>query len=640
MNEIDYQNELRRLIELYGEQGAELYLAELAGYEKIPPTIEEFIESEYYCGSFLGKNLYPTWKTVLKEIYPNRFTSPYLQICVTGGVGLGKSTMCLVGVLYDLCKLLHLKNPHETFQMIPSDPIVVAFMNTTLKLADSNLVGQFKEWIRSSPFFSEQAGKIKQKKPSTILFPHNIQLVFGSRGTHMLGKAIVSGLLSELNYQGEHQKIQAYQQYEMVYRRQESRFKRGEGFIVPGRLWLDSSKSDETGFLEQHLKRAQLDAHSLIVSKAIWEIMGPAGKVQYSGKTFKVFVGDINRDPIILTEDCSHYNISESLVLNVPIEYYQSFDQDIYGALRDIAGVSTWSSFKFMPQAHKVREALTIINPCQKMEVELDFDDKDDKLIDYVDVSALSKKHPYFVHFDLGLKHDRTGVALTRSMGEVQVDRATATLETQLTQDLVYQTDLVLAVVPHPGKEVPIYKLKNFIVNLGYAGVSIGAVSADGYQSKNLLQDLQVLGTPTETVSVDRERDAYDLWKQAALEGRYTGPNHPILEREFLELLDLGSKGIDHPKIEGQFNKVDRPSKDLADAVVGSMWLCSQKSTGSKAVIGLHALVKHMAKSQTKPYNARDALKEAMKAAALEDRRKAWAGGTSYWNCYNKSSIW
>lgn len=575
---------IEQLIDEYGDDAIEA-LAILAGYEKIPPTIDEFLDNEHYAGKFLGDRLYPEWRSVLRQVYPDPLYSPFLEIAATGSIGTGKSTMCLAGLLYDLCRLLHLKSPHDTFQLIDSTSIVVALMNTTRDLADSVLYAQLMDWIKTSPFFQEQKKKVSD--PRKEFLPHKIDVFSGSSGAHALGRAVVSGCLSELNFQGQRKKDQAYQSYVQVKRRMESRFMRGEGLATPGRLWLDSSKNDETGFLENHIKGMETDPNALVVCKAVWEVLGPAGKVDYCGKTFPVFIGSQTRDPLILTAKGSSLRIPDNLILQVPIEYLQSFEQDIYGALRDIAGVSTWSSHKFFPKRGQLIKQLTIPNAATKEIVELSFMGGD-RLIDYIDLSRVRKDYPHFIHFDIGLKKDRTGIGGTFSPGGVNVDRFNpTTLEHDIHQDLLYHTDIALGVVAAPGSEVPIYKLKNFIIDLQHAGVHIGGVSADGFQSVNLLQDLKVLGIErSEYISTDKDRNNCDLWKQATFEGRWSGPGHSTLEKEVLELLDLGDK-IDHPPKEGYKGK-EPPSKDIFDGVVGSTVMCHKHSV-RKVVTGAMA---------------------------------------------------
>jgi len=179
MENIDLIAALNQIGKEHGDEGLLKKLADEAGYAAVPPTIDEFLDNPYYAGNFLGKNLYPPWREELRLIFPDPFNCLYLQICTTGSIGIGKSTACLAGMLYDLCRLLYLKDPHKTFQLISSTQIVIAFMNTTLKTADSVLFGQFRDWIKQSPFFQEQLAKVKQKKNSnSIYLPHNIYIWF------------------------------------------------------------------------------------------------------------------------------------------------------------------------------------------------------------------------------------------------------------------------------------------------------------------------------------------------------------------------------------------------------------------------------------------------------------------------------
>jgi hypothetical protein len=87
-----------------------------------------------------------------------------------------------------------------------------------------------------------------------------------------------------------------------------------------------------------------------------------------------------------------------------------------------------------------------------------------------------------------------------------------------------------------------------------------------------MMQRLTAKGMPVEYVSVDKKREPYDTWRMTLLERRWKGPAHSILEKEIKELIDIGHK-IEHPE-ENATNKseADKPSKDLCDAIVGSLW--------------------------------------------------------------------
>lgn len=506
------------------------------------------------------------------------------------------SSLCRAGMLYDLCRLLYLTDPHEQFDLISSDKIIIAFVNTTKGLSKSNDYAQFIEWIGASPFFQQQRDLVPDPKIGRTkdLLPHKINAIAGSRAHDAYGKAIVMALLSELNFQGEHVKNQAYENYEHISRRMHSRYGRaGKGFMTPGRLWMDSSKSDETGFLENHILKMQHEPTVRLISYPIWDVLGRAGKEKYTGKKFHVFVGDSTRDPFILEGPQSSMGLPDSKVVACPVEYRHFFERNLFGALRDYAGQSTWSSAKFVTQLALLRQQLDLPQLSYKEIIDIDPDNPDDHIIRYIDWEALPKDIPYYIHIDYGKSRDRTGIALTRSVGTMQVPRLDDYRQSVMANDLKFETNLALAVIPKPGKEVIMSRLKQFIVDLGKRGVPIAGFSMDGYQSTMLLQDIGEMRIPSDEVSTDKSREPYDYWKDSLVEYRWHGPaphrgkthDEYLVFREFSQLLDLIKK-IDHP-VPTSDRSADIPSKDVTDAIVGSIFNCKLKSTGVKAGLAL-----------------------------------------------------
>lgn len=47
--------------------------AQLIGMRQLPPSIDEFIEDDYFIGSTTdnGKAIYPKWREFLRELYPD-----------------------------------------------------------------------------------------------------------------------------------------------------------------------------------------------------------------------------------------------------------------------------------------------------------------------------------------------------------------------------------------------------------------------------------------------------------------------------------------------------------------------------------------------------------------------------------------
>lgn len=548
----------------HGAQVTLRAIALMAGYEEPPPTVEQFIDDQHFLGDFLGQSIFPIWRAALKEVYPNQFHSPYADIILTGGIGLGKSTMALAGLAYDLVKVLHLSNPHKSYQLIKSTKIAFALINATQSLAQGVLYDQLMDWIFNSPYF-----KMQMKKSSGLtLFPNKVNIITGSRFTSFIGMAIPGAIMSEANFQTKVHG-QAEENYNAIIARRESRFKgyHSKFGSYPGRIWIDSSKTDTASFIDEIvIKKRQDDPTLKIYDYALWEAQGH--KLGLSGKTFKVFAGDETKDPKIFESWDSHIGYDEARIIDVPVEFKQKFESDIFIALKDLAGISTQGAHKFISAPDRLHDAYLRENPVTKQVISLDFYSLEDRLINFIDFTRIKDdSRPRFVHIDLGLVHDKTGIAFTRIDGVTTIEYTDqVTGQYVVERKPVYYTDFVMAIESKPGQEVPIYKIKNLLIELRGRGYPIAVVSTDGYQSTNLRQDLNLEGFETELLSVDRTMDPYIEFKNSILEGRWNGVKHPILSDELRGLERSGGK-VDH---------VPGASKDISDAVCGSIWLAKK----------------------------------------------------------------
>ena len=554
--------EKQRLIELY---------AYLEGYISPPVDIITFIEDEYYLGKLLKGRIYPIWRNALKKIFPNPFYSPYVEVVFTGAIGLGKTTIARIGLMYDLYKLLLLRDPHKKFNLIKSDMIVIALFNATLDLAEDVLYEPFKNLISSSDFFQSMLDIDPRRKTKEIKFKNNIGIVVGSRFSHALGMAVFGGLLDEANF-SDKVKDQVYNSYTAILRRMQSRFFQ-RGGKVPGHLYLVSSKKSASDFLEIHIENSKGKKGFVVFDYPVWEVKKHMGL--YSGKTFKVFIGDDSMDPFIIDENTKlPSNIDSSRIINIPIEYRDDFEKDIYNSLRDIAGVSVGSTFRLFKSKEVIIKQAVVTNPVNQEIIRLDFYNPEDTILDKMNIDYLRNpidKHiPRFVHIDLALTKDRVGIAATyvKEYREV-VRRNPVTMEMIKYREPVTITEFVIYIEALPSQEIPFYKIRDFIISLVKIGYPVAKVTLDGYQSIDMKQQLNVqYGIDTEIISVDKTKDPYLSFKSAILEGRAYIPNHPLLIKELIHLEERDKK-VDHPE---KFPDNTRGSKDGADAVVGSYW--------------------------------------------------------------------
>lgn len=575
---------LDKLSTAYGQGEAMNVLAKMAGYEEAPPTIDQFIRDPEFFGPSLvdpsdgSLRLYPVWQSALSEIYPNPYYSPYIEIVLTGSIGIGKSTVSLVGSGYDICKLTYLKHPQRFFNLLDSTIIEYSFLNATKALSFGVLMSQFLEMLENSPYFKRLMNQQPRFNKRSI-FPKGINVGSGSRSSDVLGKATVGAILSELNFQTKVGN-QAKDNFDAIMRRMKSRFEDAGG-TVPGHVWMDSSKTDVNSFIEDYINTSiEVGSTSIrVFDYPVWVVKAHTGK--YSKKTFKVFIGDQSRDPFILEKPLDAVGIDDSKIIDVPMNLMKEFKSDIHKSLQDIAGVSCQALFKFIPSMEKINQCLARPNPVHSVEIKLDFFDRAEKLLKFVDLDKiLNESKPRFIHIDIGITGDRLGLASTGMAGLLtQTKLHPVTMEKYYIDEPVYVTDFVLFIKAKPGQEIPIYKIREFLIDLKSLGYPIEVVSTDGYQSTNLRQDLLINGIKSEYISVDRTKDPYNKLKQAILEGRYHGVDNPILRKEFEELIEFPSK-IDHPSKAGA-------SKDGADAIAGSVWNLFQHMTTSNPNIGM-----------------------------------------------------
>ena len=466
-------------------------------------------------------------------------------------------------MMYDICRVLCLENPQNYYGVLPSTRIVFATVNITVKQAKDVLYEQLISWIMESSFFRSFLNKNKNKKATDALFINRIDIMLASRAEQTTGRAILGAILDEANFQSV-VKDQAARNYGSILRRVESRFL-GKGGSLPGHMILSSSKSDESGWLQGHIVEVKENPHVLIKECPIWEAKKDEGI--YSGQTFQVFIGDDTRDPFVVKDQDNIKDVDPQSIIKVPIEYYGSFDGDIFKSLQEIAGCGTFAAKKFIPSVELIKECQIRPNPVTKEVIELSFSDQSDQLINYILFDKLSKdRRPRFIHIDLGITNDRTGIASLYHAGTVSIRRFDPdTLTYMMVREPIFFIDFILYVKGKGGDAVAIGKIKSLLQHLRTKNYPIGGVSMDGFQSVYFLQELMTIGFETEKVSTDLTKEPYAYLKNAILESRLNGVEHPILHHELSNLIDVGKK-IDHPSPD------DKYSKDGSDAIAGAMW--------------------------------------------------------------------
>ena len=554
-------------------------------YEEIPVSIDEFLENDRYLGKVYnnGKNIYPYWRDLLHRFFHDNNTNAY-EICLSGAIGTGKTTIASIILIYMIYRTLCLRDPQKFYSLASNAPIVFVVMNLTLELAYTGLYSLIVEAIKMSPWFCERVD-IRGKYEFSISFPKNIALMAGSQTTHTIGKNVLGAILDEVNFSNapKGSKNSVLDMYRNIRRRLESRFlKQGH---MPGVLVLVSSKNTELDFLEQYIQSIKHQTTTWVVDEPIWKIK-PADT--YIGKKFQVAVGDKSKESRVVS---SNDDITELVslgyrIIDVPIEYEEAFHQDINDALKDIAGISSVSTNKLIPYAGRIEPCFDMKkkSPFYVEEIQLGLNSIED-IRDYLDDLSILKHDLHklrFCHIDIGLKGDRLGLAICHQGKPISVDRYTSTGAIDKISDNEYIIDLMIAIKALQGDEVPLFKIREFLVWLkSYIGYKFAKITYDGFQSADSIQMLKMSGLPADLLSVDRTDIPYLNLRSCILEKRLVSYYNSIVVNEIRDLeYDRKNKKVDHPIVSAD----NLPgSKDLSDAVCGCIYDAQSYYAGSKS---------------------------------------------------------
>lgn len=586
LNEAERKVVLQILNEMSNDGTSEVYNNLLYNdYEEIPVDIETFLKDPKYLGKGLvndeGKfTVFPYWVQKLKEIFPNSIEpAAYNTVALSGAIGLGKSFVAVLCGLYELYRMLCLKDPYIHYGLQPIDRITFAFMNITLDASKGVAWSKCQELLQLSPWFMSK-GTVSGTVNPTWNPPKGIELIPGSLSRHIIGRAVYWAFFDEVSFQPNQdvakQKEKAKALVNTAAARMQSRFMKGEK--NPTLLILASSKRTEQSYMETFIegKKKQDSKTTLVVDEPQWVIRTDKD----SPNKFKVAIGNkfLSSEVLPLTyteEDLKLYRDRGYTLLDVPMGYYQNFIDDIEIALTDIAGISTSSSNRYIsgPRLTAIKKD-TLKNAFTKDIIEVGNGKEDTtQYYQFFDINRIPQKYrymPLYIHMDMSVSGDKTGIA-----GVFTIGKKPPTEGQPPSKDLFYGLGFSVSVKAPKGHQISFEKNRNFIYWLKEQGFNIKGISTDTYQSVDTGQQLAAKGFSYSVISVDRvDTDRickpYQYLRSTIYEERLEMYDSELLTEELLGLeRDNNSGKIDH-------SATGINSKDAADALCGAMWNASQ----------------------------------------------------------------
>lgn len=164
-------------------------------YEEIPVDIETFLKTPKFLGRGLiddeGRfTVFPYWVEMLKKIYPDPLKpAKYNTLALTGSIGIGKSFVAVLIGLYELYRMMCLKDPYVYYGLQPIDKISFAVMNITLDASRGVAWDKMQQLLQSSEWFMEK-GTVSGTVNEEWHPPKGIELIAGSLSRHIIGRAV------------------------------------------------------------------------------------------------------------------------------------------------------------------------------------------------------------------------------------------------------------------------------------------------------------------------------------------------------------------------------------------------------------------------------------------------------------------
>lgn len=538
-----------------------------------PVSVEEFLEDPYFMGGVMDE-LWPKTIESVKEVISGGFVEAVFDGCLNRA----KTTRATIITAYNLYRLSTYVNPQKTLGLMSNSDIYIALINKTLRLATRATYKPFRELIASIPYFRENF-MFDETVESEMRFPNKIFVIPSNADNKtLMGLDIVTAIVDEINFYDRVTKSkrsddgkeydQAIVIYNGIMRRIRSRFE-GLPVNLRGCVSVVSSRSHAGDFTDVKLKEIEQDrvAGKVIlsyVSTGSYWTFAPQyrsdGTQRYSDETFLVAIGNKKEKSEII----KHISLKgDRQVIEVPLNFKPEFEHDINGALRDIGGVVSRASSSYFTDPDVITRSIENFNDLnrQRIFIEESWDLADGLPEINPNYKPYNEDVKRFIHLDLSKTGDNTGIGIAHSVYDSKKRVRRSQDFTDFEPYPIIEFDDFIAIEPPKNGEIDYSLIRKLLYTLhNKIGLKIGWVSADSYQSKDMLSILgKKLICETTTISVESE-ESYDLLKNAFIEDRVIMPNHELMIDELLHVVKESSGNINH--LPGR-------SKDVCDTAAG-----------------------------------------------------------------------
>lgn len=491
-------------------------------YRDRPPTPQNFISEKY-----LGPAAIHTYDRI-KDTFEHFLdpSKPFRNLVLYPHISWGKSYLSTLITLYIGVHLSMMRNPYKFFGLNPATVLAQLLVSYSIKKSSEVLLEPMMAILETSPFFEKVHTRESMAKKerdfarmnaidrvfwttasptSQIQMSNGANIKTASSPSSLLGLSVVSGVLSELAFFRDAGKDDAYimRVFNDLKTRVDTRMK-GNYF---GRTILDSSPNTLDSPIDDYVvNHAHKDPTNLIIKGSVWEW---APEEYDNNRKFAVYTGGKGQIPRILFDDNERAGLSPEKVIEVPVQLQQFFKDDIYKALKDLAGIPSGSADSLIYDYEKIERIFNEKLRNVYTHITARSEDNPKRLI-WDQVSHLFFKQkaghtefwykphlPRCVAIDQSLAHDVSCIAAAH------VERIPES------DEHMFVIDFTIPIAPMGGR-INLDAIKFFIEDLRNLGnMYVSHVSFDQFQSEASIQYLKAVNFDTEKLSVDSTTDPY-----------------------------------------------------------------------------------------------------------------------------------
>ena len=539
-------------------------------FDERPVELDEFVVSNEYLGlpplseyqyMLIRASSQIYKRATLNKLYgeeagEKRWKETVNEVVAQLGKGSGKDYCSTIAVAYIVYLLLCLKDPAKYFGKPPGDSIDLINIAVNAQQAKNVFFKGLKTRIDKSPWFAgkyvPKADVIEFDKGISCHSGHSEREAFEGYNALVVILDEISGFSID-NTTGHEQAKTAGAIYDMYRASVDSRF---PDF---GKVILLSFPRYKNDYIQQRYEAVVAQKEVKVLSHKFKMDEDLADGVD--GNEFTV---EWEEDQII------SYKIPKTFALRRPTwqinptrtidDFKVAFYTNPTDALSRFACMPPEAVDAFFKSREKIEAAFVLNNGV------------DNSTGRFEEALKPIDDMEYFVHVDLAQKHDHCAVSMSHVSEWVKI-RSFNDYEQVAPKVIV---DAVRWWTPTSDKSVDFTEVKDYIISLKSRGFNIKAVTFDTWNSHDMMQQIKKYNIHTVLLSVAKKH--YEDMALGIMEERIKGPDIKLLIDELLQLRIMRDK-VDHPR---------KGSKDLADAVCGSIYNAISRSQKGDREINIH----------------------------------------------------